>query len=388
MNNLEVASNQQSVEVSFVIPCLNEEYTLQKALDYVKEAIARLGSSCEIIVADNGSTDRTADIAKQNNARIVCVEKRGYGNALLSGIQAARGKYIVIGDADGTYDFREATAFIVRLRNNEADMIIGSRLKGNIEKSAMPFLHRHLGTPVLSFLIRKFFKLRISDCNCGMRAFTKVAFKRMHLISTGMEFASEMLIKAGVLGLRVEEIPCSLYKDQRDRKPHLKTWRDGWRHLKFILIFAPKWLFLIPGVGLLVLGLIPTIILMFGKITLGSIEIDSHFIMVFSILVICGYQIIWLYRFGYYFVAFSGYFEKDKEPSFALEKTLIIAFIFFFIGLGLGIYSGLEWLKAKYSSVANLRLMLLGIDFLFLAILTGMNAFMLSTLNIRIRRSS
>jgi len=388
MLNPEAARDQQSVEVSFVIPCLNEENTLPIALDYVKEAIARLGSRCEIIAADNGSTDRTADIARQHGARIVCVERRGYGSALLSGIQAARGKYIVMGDADGTYDFREATAFIERLRNNEADLIIGSRLKGKIDKSAMPFLHRYLGTPVLSFLIRTFFKLGISDCNCGMRAFTKVAFERMHLISTGMEFASEMLIKAGVLDLRVEEIPCSLYKDQRDRKPHLKTWQDGWRHLKFILIFAPKWLFLIPGVGLLILGIVPTIILMFGKITLGSIEIDSHFILVFSILVICGYQIIWLYKFGYYFVAFSGYFKKDKEPSFALEKTLIIALILFFIGLGLGIYSGLEWLKTKYSSIANLRVMMLGIDFLFLAILTGMNAFMLSTLNIRIRRSN
>ncbi|OGD16713.1 MAG: hypothetical protein A2V76_02400 [Candidatus Aminicenantes bacterium RBG_16_63_14] len=388
MINPEAVQDQQSIEVSFVLPCLNEENTLPIALGYVKEAIARLGSRCEIIAADNGSTDRTGEIAGQNGARIVCVEKRGYGSALLSGIQAARGRYIVMGDADGTYDFREATAFIERLRNHEADMIIGSRLKGKIDRSAMPFLHRYLGTPVLSFLIRTFFKLRISDCNCGMRAFTKAAFERMHLISTGMEFASEMLIKAGVLGLRVEEIPCSLYKDQRDRKPHLKTWRDGWRHLKFILIFAPKWLFLIPGIGLLVLGIIPTVMLMFGKITMGSIEIDSHFILVFSILIICGYQIIWLYKFGYYFVVFSGYFKKDKEPSFALEKTLIIALVLFFVGLGLGIYSGLEWLKTKYSSIANLRVMMLGVDFIFLAILTGMNAFMLSTLNIRIRRSS
>ncbi len=388
MKNPEAARDHQGVEVSFVIPCLNEEATLPIALGYVREAIARLGSRCEMIVADNGSTDRTADIAREHGARVVTVEKRGYGNALLSGIQAARGKFIVIGDADGTYDFREATAFVERLRTNEADLIIGSRLKGNIERSAMPFLHRYLGTPVLSFLIRTFFNLRISDCNCGMRAFTRVAFERMHLISTGMEFASEMLIKAGTLGLRVEEIPCSLYKDKRDRKPHLKTWRDGWRHLKFILIFAPKWLFLIPGVGLLILGIVPTIILMFGKVSLGSVEIDSHFILVFSILVICGYQIIWLYKFGYYFVAFSGYFKKDKEPSFALERTLIIALVLFFIGLGLGAYSGLEWLRAKASSIANLRVMMLGIDFLFLAILTGMNAFMLSTLNIRIRRSS
>jgi glycosyltransferase involved in cell wall biosynthesis len=232
-----IVMSVKNVEVSFVIPCLNEADVLSVAIGFAQEAVELLQIPCEIVVSDNGSTDGSIEIAKQLGARVVHAEGKGYGNALMSGFSQAYGKYIVMGDADGTYDFREAVLFIEKLREGNVDFVIGSRLKGNIEKDANPFLHRYLGTPVLSFLIRKLFDINISDCNCGMRAFSKEAYERLGLTCPGMEFASEMLIKSGLLKLRVVEIPCSLYKDRRNRPAHLNTWRDGWRHLKLILAF-------------------------------------------------------------------------------------------------------------------------------------------------------
>jgi glycosyltransferase involved in cell wall biosynthesis len=215
------------LDVSIVIPCLNEEKTLGRALDMAKEAIRRSGMKGEIVLADNGSTDASLAIAEEKGARVVHVAPRGYGYALLYGIRQSHGRYIVMGDADATYDFREAVPFLEELKKG-ADLVIGSRFKGNIAPGAMPFLHRRLGTPVLTFLINLFFGMRISDCNCGMRAFSREAFDRLNIISGGMEFASEMIIKAGMEKLRVVEVPCSLSPDLRGKPPHLKTWRDGW----------------------------------------------------------------------------------------------------------------------------------------------------------------
>ena len=371
------------LEVSFVIPCLNEEKTLPVAISFAKEAINALGTSCEIVVADNGSTDRSIDIAQQLGARVVPVEDKGYGNALIGGIRAANGQFIVMGDADGTYDFREIIPFIQKLREG-FDLVMGSRLKGAIHQGAMPFLHRYLGTPVLTFLIRTFFHIPISDCNCGMRAFTKAAFEKIGMVSGGMEFASEMLIKAGLLKLRVAEIPCSLLKDTRERAPHLKTWRDGWRHLKFILSFASQYLFFIPGVILLCLGIMGILpLLVVGKIDVISISFDSNFILVCSLPLLLGYQLIWLYIFDQHFLSFAGY-VPSQHHQFVVEKYLIFSSLLFIIGLSLGIYVAIGWFTKGYSPISEIRLLMIGIDCILLSILTVTNAMMVTMMNVKV----
>ena len=223
------------MKLSVVIPCLNEAQTLGVAIGFARALIEEIGEDGEVVIGDNGSTDGSQAIAHEAGARVVPVSEKGYGYALMGGICGARGDIIVMGDADATYDFREARTLVAAVENG-SDLAMGSRLRGTIESGAMPFLHRYLGTPVLSLLIRILFGIPISDCNCGMRAFTRAAFKRMDLKCGGMEFASEMLCRAGLLHLKITEHPISLHKDMReDRVPHLHTWRDGWRHLKLIL---------------------------------------------------------------------------------------------------------------------------------------------------------
>ncbi len=374
------------IDVSFVIPCLNEEETIHIAIDLVKNAIKELGANCEIIVADNGSTDDSIRIAENLGARIVNAPEKGYGNALIHGMHAALGKYLVFGDADGTYKFVESVEFLKVLQKENADLVIGSRLKGTIEKGAMPFLHRYLGTPVLSFLIRLFFKIDISDCNCGMRALSKSAFLKMKMISGGMEFASEMLIKAGLQKMTVKEIPCSLLKDKRtNRSPHLKTWRDGWRHLKFILLFAPKYIFQLPGWLFFVIGLFSTTMLSFGKLEIGTLSLDANFIMVSSIPLIIGYQLLWLYKFDQYFMAFTGYIKtKENNNSFGLEKAIFFSILLLIIGILLAFFLANDWLKMGYSPIENIRLLMISVDCLLISLLTFVNAFMVSMMDIKI----
>jgi len=221
-------------EVSIVIPCLNEAGTLPIVIEKAFKSFKRLKISGEVVISDNGSTDESTKIAQKFGARVVHCAQKGYGNALRYGFKQAKGKYLIMGDADDSYDFSHIEGFMRELRKG-ADMVMGTRLKGNIHRGAMPWLHRYLGTPVLTFLINIFFQTKISDCNCGMRGLTKKAFEKLQLKATGMEFASEMVIKAGIKKLKIKEIPIHFYKDKRGRRPHLKTWSDGWRHLKFIM---------------------------------------------------------------------------------------------------------------------------------------------------------
>lgn len=380
--------NNSLIDVSFVIPCLNEANTIATAIGFAQEAIQLLGTPCEIIVADNGSTDQSQQIAQKLGARVIHIAEKGYGNALIGGITASSGMYIVMGDADGTYDFREIQPFIEQLRTGSVDIVMGSRLSGSIAPGAMPFLHRHLGTPVLTWLLRVFFGLAITDCNCGMRAFTKAAFEKMDMVSGGMEFASEMLIKAGLLGLRVTEIPCSLLQDTRNKPPHLKTWQDGWRHLKFILLFASKHLFYIPGWFLMLIGLSGILpLLIIGKIDIGNISFDSHFILVFSVPLFLGYQFLWLYEYDMQFLRFAG-FLKQRESAFPLERYWLIAAIFLTIGMGIDWYAAMKWLRQGDSPVSDIRLFMIGIDLIVLSILTVSNALMISMMNVKITKQS
>jgi glycosyltransferase involved in cell wall biosynthesis len=241
------------LELSVVIPALNEERTIAHCVEKALKAVAASGAPGEVVVADNGSTDRTRAVAEGLGARVVAVDGKGYGKALRGGFSAAKGKYLLMGDADGSYDFEQAPRYLEKLRQGQ-DFVVGNRFKGEIEPGAMPFLNRHLGTPVLTTIMNLLFRTGLGDMNCGMRGLTKSAFERMGLKADGMEFATEMIVKASLLKMKIAEVPCDLHKDLRDRPPHLRRWRDGWRHLRFMLLFSPTGTFLVPGAVLIALG--------------------------------------------------------------------------------------------------------------------------------------
>ncbi len=283
-----------SPEVSIVLPCLNEARTLASCIGKAQAAIGQHGLRAEIIIADNGSTDGSDQIAIRCGTRLVRVHEKGYGAVLMAGIEAARGELVIIGDADDSYDFSAIHPFVERLREGW-DLAVGCRLPsggGTIAPGAMPWKHRWLGNPVLSALGRLFFRSPVTDFHCGLRAFRRTAYQGLQLQTTGMEFASEMIVKATLHGLRITEIPITLHKDGRDRPPHLRSWRDGWRHLRFMLLYSPAWLFLIPGGMLLLLGTVVSAILVGGAVHIGGIGFDTSTLLVASMTVILGYQVI------------------------------------------------------------------------------------------------
>ena len=276
------------VEVSFVLPCLNEAVTLPGCIAAARECIEQHGLDAEIVVADNGSDDGSREIATRCGARVVAVPERGYGAALVAGFEAARGRFLVMGDADESYDFREAIALVEALREG-ADLVMGSRFRGRIAPGAMPRLHR-LGSPVLSLLGRIVSGVSVSDFHCGLRALRKDAFLRMGLRTSGMELATEMIVKAGAHEMRVAEVPVSLHPDGRDRPPHLRTWRDGWRHLRLMLTLSPRWTLFAPGLALAVTGLALMVTVGRAPLVLGGVTLDVHTLLLASLMVIVGYQ--------------------------------------------------------------------------------------------------
>lgn len=380
------------VDVSIVIPCLNEEKTLGRTLEMAREAIQRSGLQGEIVVADNGSADASRSIATAGGARIVPVAQRGYGYALIHGIRHSKGRYVVIGDADATYDFREAVPFLKALEQG-ADLVAGSRFKGGIAAGAMPFLHRWLGTPVLTFLINLFFGTRISDCNCGMRAFTRQAFDRMNLVSGGMEFIGEMIIKAGIYKLTIVEMPCSLGPDLRGKPPHLKTWRDGWRNLRFILLFAPHVVFTLPGWMLLAAGAVITALVLPGQFRWGYIRMDYHYLFYGIPMILVGYQALWLAQFERYFVAFAGYFprdparpDKENHAEFRLELWLMIGAALAVGGIGTLAFLVVKWVSISFGAMFLIRPGAVGMLLLLLGIQTIMSSLMISMMSLKIDR--
>ena len=276
-------------EVTFVLPCLDEAETLGACLDEIRECIEQHSLSAEIVVADNGSTDGSQEIAEAGGARVVHVPERGYGAALMGGFDAARGDYLIMGDSDMSYDFRESIGMIEAMRNG-ADLAMGSRFQGTIQPGAMPWLHRWLGNPVLSFMARFLFRSRISDFHCGMRGLTAEAYRRLGLRTTGMEFATEMGAKAATWGLQIDEVPITLRPDGRSRPPHLRRWRDGWRHVRFMLILSPKWTLGIPGILLSFIGAVTLLTLLPGPVRLGGVRFDVHSMVAASMMTIVGYQ--------------------------------------------------------------------------------------------------
>ena len=282
---------ETAIEVSIVMPCLNEAETLATCIRKAQSAIEGGGLKAEIIVADNGSTDGSALIARELGARIVEVQPKGYGSALLGGIAAARGKFVVMGDADDSYDFAAIAPLIEKLREG-FDLVMGNRFTGGIQVGAMDWSHRWIGNPVLTRLGRLFFRTPVGDMHCGLRAFRKDAIDTLRLRATGMEFASEMVIKASLRGMKIAEVPVTLKPDGRSRPPHLRTWRDGWRHLRFMLLFSPRWLFLYPGVALFGGGIVIGLLLETGPKRIGLVTFDVHTLLLAGFACLIGFQLV------------------------------------------------------------------------------------------------
>jgi glycosyltransferase involved in cell wall biosynthesis len=323
-----VSGTTDEVEVSAVMPCLNEEETLGICVKKALQCFSELGVKGEVVIGDNGSTDRSIEIAESLGARIAPQPIRGYGAALQAGIEAARGRYCIMADCDDSYDWSNMGPFIEKLREGY-DLVMGTRLKGTIMPGAMPPLHRYFGNPVLSGIMNVFFATGVSDAHCGMRGFSKAAYQRMNLGATGMEFATEMVVKASNRGLRITEIPITLYPDGRSRAPHLRSFRDGWRHLRFMLFHAPDYLYIIPGALLMGIGLVLQLLLLRAPTTVFGVHLGIHWLALGCLLSLLGFQIVSLGAFAKAFgmnksFEMSGWIFQSILKWFSLEVGLVV----------------------------------------------------------------
>ncbi len=345
--SVPASSPATDLELTVVMPCLNEARTITGCVREALDAMAAASIRGEVLVADNGSTDGSQELAARAGARVVPIAARGYGNALRGGIAAARGRFILMGDADGSYDFGHLPRFVERLRAG-ADLVMGNRFRGGIAPGAMPWKNRHIGNPLLSFIGRLFFRTPIGDFHCGLRAFSAAAYRKMDLRTTGMELASEMVIKSVLFGLRVEEVPTVLRKDGRDRPPHLRPWRDGWRHLRFMLLFSPRWLFWYPGLFLMTAGLVAGGVLMQGPLPLGRVTLDVHTLLFAAVAVLIGFQAASFAVLSKFFAIRAGLrrAEAGFEEWFrhvTLEAGLLTGGALVAAGLGLSLWAVLFW---------------------------------------------
>jgi hypothetical protein len=378
------------------MPCLNEEETIGYCISQAFEFLRRARIIGEILVADNGSTDNSIAIAKAAGARVVAVPEKGYGAALMGGIAAARGRYIIMGDADDSYDFSALEPFVEKLRDGYG-LVMGNRFSGGIMPGAMPALHRYLGNPVLSFVGRLFFNIPVGDFHCGLRGFSKSAINNLDLTTTGMEFASEMIVKSSLNSLKICEVPTTLKPDGRSRPPHLKTWRDGWRHLKFLLMYSPKWLFFYPGLILTVFGLTLSMALMFGPIQIGEgVVLDLNSFLAACLLTIVGTQLITYGLLARYYAATSGILPSDQatEKMIAWCKTDRLALLALGVFLAGGLLfsaSLIEWAQVNFGDLANPivpRLVASGLALAIVGLQTGFAAFLFGILAIPTRRAA
>lgn len=381
---VQPAPEGQEIVVSVVMPCLNEEETIGACVEKALEGIRRTGLPGEVIVSDNGSTDRSVQIATELGARVVHQPAKGYGNAYRMGFDSARGKYIIMGDSDNTYDFREIKGFIDKLREGN-EYVLGSRFKGNILPGAMPWLHQYIGNPVLTGILNFMFGLKSSDAHSGMRAFTKDAYKRMRLQTTGMEFASELVINAARAKLKVAEVPIIYYP--RGGESKLRSFRDGWRHLRFMLLYSPDHLFLIPGAFLFVVGLLAMLWLLGGPQVVNGHLVDYHFMFVASLLTIVGFQVLATGFFAKAY-AFTHRFAPDDVmiqrfyKYFSLEEWLIAGTVIFLIGLGIDVAILRTWIENGYKHLFAVREALLSLTLMVIGLQLIFSSFLLSILNI------
>ena len=330
-------SPAESLDVSVVLPCLDEAETVEIVVSRALSAIERMGRSGEVIVADNGSTDGSQALAEAAGARVVHIDRRGYGAALQGGIEASRGTYVLMADADDSYDLDGIAPFVAAL-DDGADLVMGNRFAGGVEPGAMPWLHRYVGNPVLSFVGRLFFGSKIRDFHCGLRGFRRDAILGLDLRTTGMEFASEMVVRATLSNLEIAEVPTILRPDGRTRTPHLRTWRDGWRHIRFLLLYSPRWLFIYPGLVLSLLGLIGTLALLPGPLDVGSVTFDIHALLYTLTAIIIGIQAVFFGVFARVYAASAGLIpETDRVRTLLrwgrLEIGILLGSILVVAGL-------------------------------------------------------
>src|SRR6202046_4611674 len=322
------------------MPCLNEAETVAICVRKAVKFLADSGVSGEVVLADNGSTDGSQQLAADAGARVVPVSEKGYGNALMGGILAARGEYVIMGDADDSYDFSNLMPFVTELRGG-ADLVMGNRVKGGIGPGAMPPLHRYLGTPVLSFIGRLFFHSNIGDFNCGLRGFRRDSAIALGLQATGMEFASEMIVKAALAHQQINEVPTTLAKDGRSRPPHLNTWRDGWRHLRFLLLFSPRLLFFLPGLVLLIAGLIIGAIVVPHPFRVGTVTFDVDTLVAASAMVVIGFQSVMFWLFTQVYAGSEGFLPEEPKVQRLLEKLSLERGLLLGAAIGLAGVGGL-----------------------------------------------
>jgi glycosyltransferase involved in cell wall biosynthesis len=376
----------ETCEVSVILPCLNEAETVGSCVTKALDTLRRLGIRGEVVLVDNGSTDGSPEIAERGGARVVRESRRGYGSALMRGAEEARSPFIIMADADDSYDLTDLERFVDGLREGN-DLVMGTRMRGTIEPGAMPWLHRWIGNPLLSGLLNLLFRPGISDAHCGMRAFTKDAYRRMQLQTTGMEFASEMVIKAALGKLRIAEIPITLRPAGRSRPPHLRSFRDGWRHLRFMLLFSPTYLFLVPGLICMAIGLLALIALVRGPVHLFGLVFDIHYMVVGSLVTLLGSQLI---STGFFAKAYSHaarLYAPDRTLQvlgrfFNLERGLLMGAAVLLVGLGINATILYDWLRSGRGALNAVRPALLGSTLMGLGAQIIFSSFFMSLLAI------
>jgi len=380
----------QEVEISIIMPCLNESETLAACIGKAKDFLVRNNMNGEVVVGDNGSTDGSQEIAIKQGARLIIIKNKGYGAALLGAINEAKGRYIIMGDADNSYDFTRLMPFVDKLREGY-DLVMGNRFKGGIKDGAMPILHRYLGNPMLTFLGQLFFNIPVGDFHCGLRSFSKASILSINLMTSGMEFASEMVVKAALFNLKITEVPTTLSPDGRSRSPHLKTWHDGWKHLRFLLMFSPKWLFLYPGLFGFILSTVFFCRLLLAPIHIGRIVLDLHSMIYFTSVIILSFQVILFYAMSKIYAVNQGIIPEPKNYRnlfryFKLERGLIVGTLLVLAGLVILVLLLVKWKALGFGPITNItytiKLSFLSMLFLVIGVQIIFSSFMLSILGI------
>ena len=383
-------TERKDIELSIVMPCLNEAETLAICITKANNWLVQNNVIGEVVIGDNGSNDGSQKIATDLGARVINVPSKGYGSALMGAIEASYGKYVIMGDSDDSYDFGNLNLFVQELRNGY-DLVMGNRFKGGVAKGAMPFLHRYLGNPVLSFIGRLFFGSKARDFHCGLRGFRQDIVSVLNLRTTGMEFASEMVVKATIFNLKITEVATTLSPDGRSRPPHLRTWRDGWRHLRFLLIYSPRWLFLIPGVFLMLFGFILSVLIIQKPFEIiGNINLDTNTLLYAGAFMIVGFQAFIFGIFTRAYAVQAGFLPQNDQlikwlDIVSLEKGLIAGLIIFFAGIFGTIHSLTLWNEVHFGRLdypSILRIVIPSVVAIILGLQTILSSFFISVLNV------